>query len=620
MSNDRYLTDPSLSSVTNLSQPSNNPISLLNQYGIRRSKDPIQIRRLILDYLCHQCFVDTADAFARESSTSNSFSIEQQLPPQHTSSLTQNPLCSVSNRNGLSTLINNLPSSSSTPVKDHVIERSVRFDTDEDGDQEIGEISSASMDTSYHSQIQNTSIASSHLNDSQNLSINISRPDDSQMLVEQQDSESTLDQSTSSKNNQKLLLQPLINGSISDRTGETCKGPVTSSGNQDHQNYPDWSQRDVQNTRIRLVIKEHILNGRVKEAIKLIESNFPQVLGPSLVSRSGNHSLQPTTSTGSTNQSSFKTYQRLKSNRVPFPHRPLSGPVTNASPSNENIKSSATRDLSPQPSSNQFQKQTESSPTSSSLKPNTIPSSSQQFPHAMFGSLNPAHISLNLQIQLFVEFVRSISQQHSQTTGSSPRQQLEQQQQSNETPSNQLDSSPHSNIANGKRAVSSPPNNDLSNSVGGLSDDTSTSSSTISTQTSSLALSLPHCRALYAYVHQLAQPTERVIFNKELENVSALLAYLDPWNSPVKKYLDQSRRELLAERVNAAILVHLGKAPTSILQLVAQQASFTWSTLNDLGEKIPCPTNEDSTRTKPCNFFNLSEFINLCEIDDKFTD
>ena len=96
--------------------------------------------------------------------------------------------------------------------------------------------------------------------------------------------------------------------------------------------------------------------------------------------------------------------------------------------------------------------------------------------------------------------------------------------------------------------------NDLSNLVVALSDDTLTTSSSVSTWTTSLALSLPHGRALHDYVHQLPEPTERAIFAKELENVTGLLAYVDPWDSPVHKYLNQSRWELLAHRVNAALI------------------------------------------------------------------
>ncbi|KAA1092676.1 hypothetical protein PGT21_011036 [Puccinia graminis f. sp. tritici] len=125
---------------------------------------------------------------------------------------------------------------------------------------------------------------------------------------------------------------------------------------------------------------------------------------------------------------------------------------------------------------------------------------------------------------------------------------------------------------------------DLSNSVGALSNDTSTTSSSVSTQTTSLALSFPHCRALHDFVHQLPEPVKRAIFAKELENVAGLLAYVDPWDSPVRKYLNQSRRDLLAHQVNAAILVHLGAGTLS-----------SSSGGNPPDELVHCPAHREET-------------------------
>lgn len=46
----------------------------------------------------------------------------------------------------------------------------------------------------------------------------------------------------------------------------------------------------------------------------------------------------------------------------------------------------------------------------------------------------------------------------------------------------------------------------------------------------------------------------RAMYLKELEGVTALLAYEDLERSPVRRFLDQSRRNALAEQVNSAIL------------------------------------------------------------------
>jgi hypothetical protein len=52
----------------------------------------------------------------------------------------------------------------------------------------------------------------------------------------------------------------------------------------------------------------------------------------------------------------------------------------------------------------------------------------------------------------------------------------------------------------------------------------------------------------------LSNPTEREAYNKELENVTGLLAYPDPERSPVAKYLSHERREAVANQINTAIL------------------------------------------------------------------
>jgi hypothetical protein len=43
-------------------------------------------------------------------------------------------------------------------------------------------------------------------------------------------------------------------------------------------------------------------------------------------------------------------------------------------------------------------------------------------------------------------------------------------------------------------------------------------------------------------------------FNTELRSMSALIAYADPENSPVKSLLGQDRRDRLADGINSAIL------------------------------------------------------------------
>lgn len=59
---------------------------------------------------------------------------------------------------------------------------------------------------------------------------------------------------------------------------------------------------------------------------------------------------------------------------------------------------------------------------------------------------------------------------------------------------------------------------------------------------------------LYALVELLRKPEDRATYLKELENVGGLLAYKVPEMSPMSKYLDQARRERVADQINRAIL------------------------------------------------------------------
>ncbi|KAA1077477.1 hypothetical protein PGT21_009630 [Puccinia graminis f. sp. tritici] len=596
----RYLTDPSLSSTNHhpTHSTSTSPAMLLNEYGPRRPTDPAEMRQLVLDYLCHQCFVDTASAFARESANSS-----------------ENP-SETTDGHASKSLSGDKSNQSTLAVKDTVVERTVRFDTDDDGDAEMGDLAdtSSSSHPLLHSNIDGISGGNSEATPFLSAKDTSSIPRDEMA-----------------------------------ENGESCSSN-RPAGTDRADHYPDWTAQDVQTTRLRLAIKEHIIGGRIKEAIKLIETHFPAVLGAPLHSKSSGNPLPGSSSSTfqsshtpvaqgsstSNGQASSTSNGQMSSHvlvqrksRISLANRPLRGTLSSRSGLNSSSMSSSSPNRSQNNSRQGSSKHNDLNPTSTTSSEMT-PSQSR-LSHGAFGSLNPAHVALNLQIQFFVEFVRSISQ--SQPINSNG---LEHDHENHTARGSSVGPGPpepsHANGKMSEHAVrrlggSSPTSHsgggasngmatDLSNSVGALSDDTSTTSSSVSTRTTSLALSLPHCRALHDFVHQLPEPVERAIFAKELENVAGLLAYVDPWDSPVRKYLDQSRRDLLAHRVNAAILVHLGRSPTSILQLVAQQTCFTWSMLNELEEHIPCPTPEDKSRTKPINFFSLQEFITLNDFGD----
>lgn len=72
-------------------------------------------------------------------------------------------------------------------------------------------------------------------------------------------------------------------------------------------------------------------------------------------------------------------------------------------------------------------------------------------------------------------------------------------------------------------------------------------------QEQQLALLLK-AQKLYAYKNTLPSLDDRETYQKELGNVSGLLAYKIPEKSSMAKYLSMERREAVADQINKAIL------------------------------------------------------------------
>ncbi|OJA21294.1 hypothetical protein AZE42_10716 [Rhizopogon vesiculosus] len=96
---------------------------------------------------------------------------------------------------------------------------------------------------------------------------------------------------------------------------------------------------------------------------------------------------------------------------------------------------------------------------------------------------------------------------------------------------------------------------------------------------------------LYASVELLRKQEDRATYLKELENVGGLLAYKVPELSPMSKYLDQARRESVAEQINCAILYHSSLPAVSQLELAVRYNSCIWDELNKLQVKVPTNSN-----------------------------
>lgn len=76
-------------------------------------------------------------------------------------------------------------------------------------------------------------------------------------------------------------------------------------------------------------------------------------------------------------------------------------------------------------------------------------------------------------------------------------------------------------------------------------------------------LLLHKAQKLYSDANCLAKPGDRAVYLRELGNVSALLAYPIPENSPMVEYLSQERREEMAQQIEGAILCTYKSRSTS---------------------------------------------------------
>ncbi len=128
-------------------------------------------------------------------------------------------------------------------------------------------------------------------------------------------------------------------------------------------------------------------------------------------------------------------------------------------------------------------------------------------------SLDPAHLSLNLRIQAFIEMCRTVPLPYK---------------------------APH-----GKKNLVSTESSDTS-------EDSPQQSSDKDIRDDMLLLS--KAQKLYALVSMLPNPSDHERYYQELKDVAGLLAYKVPETSLSSKFLSQQRREAVAEQIHSAIL------------------------------------------------------------------
>jgi len=126
----------------------------------------------------------------------------------------------------------------------------------------------------------------------------------------------------------------------------------------------------------------------------------------------------------------------------------------------------------------------------------------------------------------------------------------------------------------------------------GLSDSVSMSgsaSSLVGGSLGALQAAVGQSQALSARVRTLPLGRVREVWGEICVNACGLMAYKDLAMCPVRGYLAQSRRETLAELVNAAVLQHSGQTPVPLLTLAVKQTSAVWTKVADDKLKFPPP-------------------------------
>jgi len=157
-------------------------------------------------------------------------------------------------------------------------------------------------------------------------------------------------------------------------------------------------------------------------------------------------------------------------------------------------------------------------------------------------SLDPAHLSLNLRIQAFIELCRTIPLPYK---------------------------APHGRknwVSTGLPDTSEDPRQQASGED--IRDD---------------MVLLSKAQKLYALVSMLPNPSDHEQYYQELKDVAGLLAYKVPETSSSNKFLSQKRREAVAEQIDSAILYASGRPVISTLELIVRHVTTVWAHAHELG-------------------------------------
>ncbi|SOV08514.1 uncharacterized protein UDID_00456 [Ustilago sp. UG-2017a] len=457
---------------------------------------PANLRKLVLNYLLHHCYTDTAVAFAKDGIIGDLYGAESTNLP------------GSSDAAGVTYNTARAASSSSASASNSTANASVSSSTD--------------------SPLRGSNGAAGR--QAHPLSAPPLSRDDSSMEIEVENllptSSEHLYTSASTANE---YSNGYSNGASAHRNGQ---GPRTRSAAQAQQAEehdeedlenaelaseedemqdeldvdisPYLTAEDLRAVRARKQIKDHIISGNIRQAIDMINEHFPTVLN-SGGSTSGNGAKAVRTKTAVTSSGANAGFDKV------LPANPT--------------------------------------------------------------SMDADHLLLNLQIQVFIEAIRSASSSQLACNSSCTAQLGV----SGGSLPSLASTTPGIAAAAISRAASPAPSTSSSN--GSATSATGTNAALNPALHSALA----YAQGLYASAQRLPS-FWRAMYLKELEQVTALLAYTDVEHSPVRRFLHRSRKVALAEQVNSAILLRSGKPSQPLVEVAVRQTTFLWNQL--VGEEV----------------------------------
>ncbi|KAK0549757.1 hypothetical protein OC845_003007 [Tilletia horrida] len=381
----------------------------------------------------------------------------------------------------------------------------------------------------------------------------------------------------------QLVLNYLLHYSYVETATAFAKDIETTASS-----YPDGDtttttppqQHELESTELDLLavrkqVRDAILSGHIPLAIEIINTHFPTVLNanPAAVAEASlpaSSSSRDVLMNGADSRSSLPPFHRTADSINPIP---VTAATASATPSHN-------------------------APT---LPDNPT-------------SLDPAHLSLNLQIQDFIESVRAASQKGARARqmaaaggagsgagngyyggggGGSSSSSSHYHSQAQAMSSSIASLASTSSCASASTALSRPTSpipahpHHPHHAAGATSSSSAASSSLHhqattqhhSNSTSAVLYSaIAHAQSLYRAVDALPSYWQ-ALYRKELEKVTSLLAYTELEGSPVKQLLHPNRRVALAEQINSAILYRTGRPSQPLIETAARQTSYVWAQL-----------------------------------------